>query len=61
MVSHQWRRFAFFSKEVVKDEAGDKWSGLSDIDIQCSTSGRGKLLIGDNRGGLYFISQDMKV
>ena len=28
MVSHQWRRFAFFSKEIVKDDNGDKWAGL---------------------------------
>ena len=28
MVSHQWRRFAFFSKEVVKDDNGEKWAGL---------------------------------
>ncbi|XP_063692453.1 vacuolar protein sorting-associated protein 11 homolog [Bolinopsis microptera] len=60
MVSHQWRRFAFFSKEVVKDENGDKWSGLQDIDITCTASGRGKLLIGDSKGHLHCLTQDMK-
>ena len=141
MVSHQWRRFAFFSKEVVKDDNGDKWSGLQvsllekfqnlvvtsrtfqklletsrkqdltnqlvvifttflpgflysayyhatnisisynvyigwqtlynikvsdhctpqDIDITCTASGRGKLLIGDSKGHLHSLTQDMKV
>ena len=35
MVSHQWRRFAFFSKEVVKDDNGEKWAGLQVLVCLC--------------------------
>ena len=31
------------------------------IDITCTASGRGKLLVGDSKGNLHCISQDMKV
>ena len=61
MVSHQWRRFAFFSKDLVKDENGEAWSGLQDRKVTCTTSGKGRLVIGDSEGYLHLISQNMKV
>eukprot|EP00116_Pleurobrachia_bachei_P005512 sb/3465774/ len=32
-----------------------------DVKVTCATSGRGKILIGDDQGNLHFLSQDMSV
>eukprot|EP00027_Filamoeba_sp_ATCC50430_P018912 CAMPEP_0168579026 /NCGR_PEP_ID=MMETSP0413-20121227/21645_1 /TAXON_ID=136452 /ORGANISM="Filamoeba nolandi, Strain NC-AS-23-1" /LENGTH=897 /DNA_ID=CAMNT_0008612909 /DNA_START=77 /DNA_END=2766 /DNA_ORIENTATION=- len=51
----QWRRFQFFDKELVKDEGS---ASLQKLLINCSTSGRGRIILGDADGFLNIIERD---
>ncbi|GFQ99030.1 vacuolar protein sorting-associated protein 11 homolog [Trichonephila clavata] len=58
----QWRRFNFFEKEVVKDsESNQVQEKLKDINVTCSTSGRGQILLGDVEGNVYFLNKQFQL
>uniref|UniRef100_H2ZAB8 Vacuolar protein sorting-associated protein 11 homolog n=1 Tax=Ciona savignyi TaxID=51511 RepID=H2ZAB8_CIOSA len=44
----QWRRFTFFNKQSIPaTTSGRSWETLRNIEITCSTCGRGSLIFGD--------------
>nr|XP_006822187.1 PREDICTED: vacuolar protein sorting-associated protein 11 homolog [Saccoglossus kowalevskii] len=57
----QWRRFNFFDKELVKDELGQPFDKLKDINIEVCVSGRGQITIGDIDGTIYFLSRNLEL
>ncbi|KFM62524.1 Vacuolar protein sorting-associated protein 11-like protein, partial [Stegodyphus mimosarum] len=58
----QWRRFNFFEKEVVKDiESSQVFEKLKDINVTCTTSGRGQILLGDVEGNIYFLNRQFQL
>jgi len=59
----QWRRFNFFNKQnplVIKPDCG--WNRIKDnIDITCSTCGRGYLVFGDYQGFIHEVDHNFQV
>ncbi|KAG8192364.1 hypothetical protein JTE90_029095 [Oedothorax gibbosus] len=62
MAFMQWRRFNFFTKEVVKDnESNQVYEKLKDINVTCTTSGRGQILFGDVEGNVHFLNKQLQL
>lgn len=58
----QWRRFNFFEKEVVKDpETSQVFEKLKQINVTCTTSGRGQIVIGDVEGNIYYLNRQFQL
>ncbi|CAF1519724.1 unnamed protein product [Rotaria sp. Silwood1] len=59
---HQWRRFSFFDKEIVKRKDGKPLEELKHIQVIASTStngaGGGQLVFGCNDGSICVINRD---
>jgi hypothetical protein len=54
----QWRRFAFFEKEVLKDSNG-LW--MQGVDITSMSSNRGMIVIGDADGFIHIANRQLEV
>ncbi|XP_070533237.1 vacuolar protein sorting-associated protein 11 homolog [Ptychodera flava] len=55
----QWRRFNFFDKELVKDDNGQAFEKLKDINIAVCASGRGQIVVGDIEGTIFFLNRHL--
>jgi hypothetical protein len=61
-IAEQGRRFTFFDKAVVKDPAtGKDFDGFHGLNITCSTSGRGLMLLGDHEGTVHMVDREFRV
>ncbi|DAZ95770.1 TPA: hypothetical protein N0F65_010272 [Lagenidium giganteum] len=54
----QWRRFAFFDKEILKD-AGGLW--LKGVDITSMSANRGMICVGDADGFVHLANRQLEV
>lgn len=62
MAFKQWRRFNFFDKEVVKDQAtGKNWEKLKEVNVTCSSSGRSQLVLGDVEGRVLVLGRQLQL
>ncbi|KYR00557.1 RING zinc finger-containing protein [Tieghemostelium lacteum] len=58
---NNWKRFTFFDKEIVKESVKDKDEpSIQKLSITCTTSGRGRLIIGDQEGFIYFVDREFR-
>lgn len=58
----QWRKFYFFDKEIVKDsETNQSYEKLKELQIICSTSGRGQIVLGDQSGYVHFLNRHFQL
>lgn len=55
-----WRRFQFFDKEMLTEESKEPMSLFRELDVTCSTSGRGNLLFGDTTGNIYTVNRSFE-
>lgn len=68
-----WRRFQFFDKELVTEDGKEEGKGdgkdndkdspmaiFTDFTPTCSTSGRGCLVFGDEKGNIRIINRDFE-
>ncbi|RLN94190.1 hypothetical protein BBJ28_00024298 [Nothophytophthora sp. Chile5] len=53
----QWRRFAFFDKEVLKD-AGGPW--MKGVDITTMSANRGLICVGDADGFVHLANRSLE-
>ncbi|XP_055330942.1 vacuolar protein sorting-associated protein 11 homolog [Paramacrobiotus metropolitanus] len=61
MALNQWRKFAFFDKKLLKNEAGDTLDALKSYKIWSTTFGRGKMIFGDSEGWIVVMDYKQNV
>lgn len=55
-----WRRFQFFEKDMLTEESKEPMLLFRELNVTCSTSGRGNLIFGDKSGTIYTVNRSFE-
>mmetsp|Transcript_3507 Transcript_3507/g.9503 ORF Transcript_3507/g.9503 Transcript_3507/m.9503 type:complete len:1008 (+) Transcript_3507:108-3131(+) len=54
-----WKSFQFFERHLVQGEQGGPHPFFQDINVTCTSSGRGRLVLGDAEGRIHSIDRNL--